>query len=136
MEKRTYEEVHEMNTQMVIDYINSLRLFDEVEYCFTSYDIDEDTIFDDITEILEGCSKFDVEVIYYDRAMKYLCEHDMSLTRSLEIAEEYGYKISDLNCEVLASLIASEDLRNTWEDHRQDIDSFLSTLDWSYEDED
>tara|TARA_R110002020_G_scaffold154676_1_gene334768 strand:+ start:135 stop:506 length:372 start_codon:yes stop_codon:yes gene_type:complete len=50
---------------------------------------------------------FDVEVIYYYKAMEYLTEHDTSLSESLEIASEMGLTLESLNSESLASLHAS-----------------------------
>ncbi len=55
---------------------------------------------------------FDVEVIYYHKAMNYLTEYDYSLCESIEIATEYGYILENINSELLASLHASEKRRN------------------------
>tara|TARA_R110002020_G_scaffold283961_1_gene499590 strand:+ start:299 stop:679 length:381 start_codon:yes stop_codon:yes gene_type:complete len=50
---------------------------------------------------------FNEEVIYYSNAIEYLKENDASLSESLEIAEEYGCTLENINSEVLASLHAS-----------------------------
>ena len=48
--------------------------------------------------------------------MEYLKEHDNSLNESLEIASEYGYNTENLNSELLASLLAS---RNKQQDFNE-----------------
>ena len=59
---------------------------------------------------------FDVEIIYYSKAIDYLREHDASLTESLEIAAEMGFSLENLNSESLASLHASRKKENDfWE---------------------
>ena len=49
----------------------------------------------------------DVEIIYYHKAMKYLMEHDTSLSESMQIAQDYGYDTNNINSELLASLLAT-----------------------------
>ena len=65
---------------------------------FTAYEIQEE---------LQEYGFFDVEIIYYSKAMQYLKEHDNSLRESLELAAELGYQTENLNSELLASLHAS-----------------------------
>ena len=62
---------------------------------------------DQIQEELQDNGFFNVEIIYYYKAMEYLKEHDTSLSESIEIANEYGYTLENLNSETLASLHAS-----------------------------
>ena len=77
----------------------------------------EDYNTDEIQEELQDNGFFDVEIIYYSKAIKYLQENDASLYRSLEIAEEMGYTLENINSELLASLHASRDRENKfWED--------------------
>ena len=61
----------------------------------------------DIYEDLNDNGYFNVEIIYYHKAMEYLKENDTSLNESLELAAEYGYTTENLNSELLASLHAS-----------------------------
>lgn len=68
---------------------------------------------DEIEEELQEYGFFDVEIIYYSKAMHYLMEHDNSLKESLNIAAELCYETQNLNSELLASLLAS---RNKKED--------------------
>ena len=87
------------------DFLNAI-FKDEI----LNYDINE------IQEELQDNGFFNVEIIYYDKAMDYLREHDTSLSESIEIAHEYGYTLENINSETLASLHASRDRENKfWE---------------------
>ena len=66
----------------------------------------------EIYEELREQNYFDVDIIYYSVAMDYLREDDPALCESLEIAAEYGYKIENINSELLASLHASRKKEN------------------------
>jgi hypothetical protein len=81
-----------------------LSLYDYAKNYLMESDVED---FDDICEILLDEGALEVEIIYYREAMDYLMEHDLTLTDSLEIAEEMGYKPSDLNCCTLATLLAT-----------------------------
>lgn len=59
---------------------------------------------------------FDVEIVYYKKAMQYLMDYDVSLCESMEIAFELGYKVEDLNSEMLASLHSSRCAREEFDD--------------------
>lgn len=71
--------------------------------------ISEDDLYsislDDIEDYIKDNNMLDGEIIYYHNAIEFLKENDASLNNSLEIAEELGYSIKDLNSEVLASLL-------------------------------
>lgn len=49
-----------------------------------------------------------VEVIYYHNAIDFLKENDISLRESLDLAMGFGYKIKDINSELLASLLRTQ----------------------------
>lgn len=89
---------------------------------------DEVNSFDDVYEAIDDASGFDVEIIYYGSAMKYLTENDTSLRESLEIATEMGYSTINLNSELLASLLASQKCREDFESWRDTIDEFFGGL--------
>lgn len=81
--------------------------------------IDLASIYDNEDTFTDFCDKVnDVimqeEIIYYSRAMKYLSENDNSLNKSLDIAIEYGYKIEQLNSELLATLLHQQKLAEQW----------------------
>tara|TARA_R100001015_G_C4606464_1_gene161543 strand:- start:763 stop:1170 length:408 start_codon:yes stop_codon:yes gene_type:complete len=71
----------------------------------------------EIYEELRDQNYFDVEIIYYSKAMEYLKENDFSLSESLEIAAEFGYNTENLNSELLASLHASRKKENDFFEH-------------------
>ena len=75
------------------------------------------------------------DIIYYSRAIKFLAENDPSLTESLEIAEELGYKPGDLNSEVLASLLNNNRMREEYYKRRDDIQEILDQIEDDEEEE-
>lgn len=83
-----------------------------------------DTI-DSIEETLRDYGAFDVEIIYYSNAIAYLAEEDPSLTEAFEIAEEYGYSLSNLNSEKLASLLASRRSEEEWYELRNEVEDII-----------
>ena len=72
--------------------------------------------FEDIRNILDEAGAFNVDIIYYSRAMEYLSNNDNSLNRSLALADDMGYTPGNLNSEILASLLASDIERENFED--------------------
>jgi len=52
------------------------------------------------------------EIIYYSVAMDFLKDYDNSLRESLQIADEYGYYHTDLNSEILATLLLQKYLHD------------------------
>ena len=81
--------------------------------------------FDDIYNQLEENGFFNIEIIYHYKAIKYLQENDQSLQESIEIASEYGYNIEDVTSELLASLLASREAREVFDDLRDDFINFF-----------
>lgn len=124
----------EQNFKDLCEFIDSKNILEDYLKNYIS-EIDEDTDFDDITEILREANAFDVEVLYCSTAMKFLSEYDASLTESLEIAKEYGYEIENLNSELLASLLKSRMLENDWYENQSEIEDFLSELEWDDDEE-
>lgn len=84
--------------------------------------------FDDLRDAIEDGGGFDVEIIYYSRAMEYLTNCDNSLCESLAIAQEMGYEPKDLSSEVLASLLASQHAREEFEELEGEISTFFDEL--------
>lgn len=82
--------------------------------------------FESLADFLNDNQYLDVEIIYYSNAMDYLHEHDNSLTESIGLAVQMGYSLENLNSEVLASLLASQNMRGDFEDLRSDIEEILS----------
>jgi len=95
---------------------NNLFLYD---YYTKGIEIDEF-----IEQVLEDI--YNQEIIYYYKAMEYLREHDNSLNLSLEIADELGFRVSDLNSELLATLLYQDNLRTELYNLQDEIDEILS----------
>lgn len=58
----------------------------------------------------------DEDVIYFNDAMNYLQENDVSLIKSISIATDLGYSLQNLNSEVLASLLKSQNNMDEFND--------------------
>jgi len=85
-------------------------------------DIINMTSIDEVTELLDDNNAFHIEIIYFNDAMDYLKKNDPSLQNSLIIAREYGYELDNLSSEKLASLLASQEERDSI---RKQINSIL-----------
>ena len=97
--------------------------------------IDHDNAYDSIYEMIDDNGGFDVEIIYYSKAIAYLSEHDPSLHESLEIAADYGYEVHNLNSEILASLLASKLVREEFYELESEINDFFIELEEEEEEE-
>jgi len=94
-----------------------------------AYFADEDhQNFEDLREAIEDGSGFDVEIIYYSRAIEYLMNNDASLRESLAIADEMGFEVKNLSSETLASLLASQNSREEFNELESDIEAFFEEL--------
>ena len=91
-------------------------------------EIDNDDAFTSIYEMIEEKEGFNCEVIYYSDAIRYLQENDPSLNESLEIASELGYEVKNLNSEILASLLKSQNVRDEFLYFRDEINEFFESL--------
>ena len=91
-------------------------------------DIDLDNAFNYIESIIEANNGFDIEIIYYSRAIEYLANNDNSLYESLELANDMGYDLKSLNSEILASLLASQNARESFYECRSEIEDFFEEI--------
>ena len=89
-------------------------------------DIEDINNSDDLIELIEDNNGFDIDIIYYNRAMKYLSENDFSLSESIQIAVDMGYSLENINSELLASLHASQKASEDFHDITDEIDNILS----------
>lgn len=96
----------------VLDYINP-----ETVECF-----------DDVYEQINDNGGFDIEIIYYSNAIKYLQQNDPSLRESLELAEELGYFLNSIDSEVLASIHASNEAPQIFCRNKEEIEEFFDSL--------
>jgi uncharacterized coiled-coil DUF342 family protein len=91
--------------------------------------------FDDLRESIQDGNGFDIEIIYYSNAIKYLSENDPSLRESLRLAHEMGYETDKLNSEILASILASENAREDFNELETEINDFFEELNEEEENE-
>lgn len=116
VEDKIYSFLAELNTEIdVVNYID----IDE---------IDLDDPYYSIYQMIEDSNGFDIEIIYYARAIQYLADNDCSLRDSLEIASEYGYGCRDLSSEILASLLASQNSREEFSELQNKIEDFFEEI--------
>lgn len=113
-----------------IDQIPELDILDNIDI----EEIDLDNPFDSIRDMLEESNAFDIEVIYYERAITYLSKNDPSLRNSLQLAYHLGFNLINVNSELLASILASEKTREEFYELKPQIDNFFEQLE--IEDED
>ena len=115
------------NKQEIIEYFDRISAdleFDIMDH-LTEDDLDEMETFDELMDLLRDDGAFNIEIIYYNKAIKYLEENDPSLTESLNIANDCGYKSCDLNSEMLASLLASQQAEEEFYDYEDEINNLL-----------
>ena len=112
----------------ITKFLNDL----DIDITITDYvnaeDIDIENAYEFILEALQENGGFNVEIIYYARAMEYLKENDPSLQESLEIANEFGFSLDSLNSETLASLLASRNAEEQFFELQSEIDEFFQDL--------
>ena len=84
--------------------------------------------FDDIERAIEDGNGFDIEIIYHSAAMAYLAQADPSLNQSIALAHNLGYETKDINSELLASLLASQDARDGFYSLEKEITEFFNEL--------
>ena len=97
--------------------------------CFVDVNnIDRNNPFDSIYQMIDDNGGFDIEIVYYSNAIYFLAKNDPSLQESLEIASDLGYKVQNLNSELLASLLASELVREKFYDLESEINRFFEIL--------
>ena len=90
--------------------------------------IDMNNAYESIYEMIDNNNGFDIEIIYYYKAMEFLLNNDNSLRESFEIASELGYNVSDLNSEILASLLASKLVREEFCELEGEITAFFEDI--------
>jgi hypothetical protein len=127
-----------MNTQTQTQTKQDKQIDDLIKL-FEDYaeDIDVDSILhyneiedindsDDLLELIEDNNGFDIDIIYYSKAIKYLSENDASLSESIDLAVDMGCSLENINSETLASLHASQKAREDFYDITDEIDEILS----------
>lgn len=123
-------------TEKIEDFLRGLNVenLDVLEYVNAEEVNNYDDVYNAINMYVDA-NGFDVEIIYYASAMKYLTENDTSLRESLEIASDMGFEVKNLSSEVLASLLASRKCREDFQELEREIDNFFDNLEDDDEDE-
>lgn len=133
-----YEQLNEEHKESfeneISCFFSGLSIDVDIDYHIDICDIEEDNYFDSIYEKIDSDGGFNCDIIYYSKAIDYLSENDPSLTESLSLAGELGYTPENLNSEVLASLLASQNIRTDFNDLEDEIDSFFENLFDKYSD--
>lgn len=114
------------NKQRVIDFLNEQGI-NQIDFNYHLKD-QEFTTADEIRDILEDAGAFDVEIIYYGRAIEYLQQNDPSLRESLGIASDYGFELKNLSSEVLASLLASQNTREEFNEVMSELEDICNEI--------
>ena len=117
----------EIKTKIEI-FLRELKSEIDIPYMVDIDDIDTSNAYQSIYDMIEDKNGFDIEIIYYSRAIEYLKNNDDSLRESLEIANDLGYELKNLNSEILASLLASQNSRSEFADLESDINSFFEDI--------
>lgn len=105
--------------------------YDFSDLVFNYIDIEElkEIDVDDLKDYLEDLNQdkeiTNTEVINYTNAIEYLSENDCSLNESFELARELGFTLDNIDSEILASLLKSE---NNREDYREFIGDVASQM--------
>jgi hypothetical protein len=122
--------LNETQTQKIVDFLIEIENDTKIE--ILSYinlnDIDLENAFDSIYEAIDENNGFEIEIIYYSNAMEYLTRNDTSLRESIEIALDYGYELKNINSELLASLLASQNSREQFNNYENEINELFNTL--------
>ena len=116
--------------ETIEEYLSEIETEIYLMHCY-----DEGMSFSDFEESIMEYIDNNEEIIYYSNAMDYLMENDTSLTESLSLASDMGYDASNLNSELLATLLYQENLRNEWyklseeiEEYFEEYEEYLETL--------
>lgn len=121
---------------IIADELNEILNDLEFDYLSAKTIIDNDiTCADKLRDYYIDCRCWDIEIIYHFKAIRYLLEHDPSLTESLDLACELGYTIDNVNSEILASILATQEREQDFANAADDIDEKLEEF-WNKYEED
>ena len=117
----------------IYDILEKTSIDIEWNYYLDFDEININNLSNDIRDQVEESQALDVEIIYYSNAIEYLSENDPSLQESMAMASEFGYDVANLNSEILASILASQKLRNDF--YSNFPSSELNELELKFEEE-
>lgn len=102
-----------------------VKMLQDINIDIYKTDIQDIETVEKLEEFLQENNYFDVEIIYYYEAIEYLKKNDPSFQYSLGIAHDLGYTVDSLNSELLASLLASQKVREEFEEIKNDIEDII-----------
>lgn len=122
--------LNETQTQKIVDFFTEIENDTKIEILsnIELNNIDLETPFESIYTAIDENNGFDIEIIYYSNAMEYLTRNDNSLRESIEIALDYGYELKNINSELLASILASQNSREQFNQYEKEINELFNTL--------
>ena len=109
--------------------IDILKTLEKINIDLHTDELEDLESFEDLEQYLEENDHLTEEIIYYSKAIRYLQEHDASLSESLELAHDLGYTTENLNSELLASLLASHYKRQDFYDIQDELIELFESLD-------
>jgi uncharacterized coiled-coil DUF342 family protein len=122
------ETLNQEQRERVAEFLKGLDISIDILDYVSPENIDIENAYESILEALQENGGFNVEIIYYSNAIKFLQENDSSLKESLEIASEFGFSIDSLSSELLASLLASRQAEEEFYELQSEIDDFFQDL--------
>jgi len=114
-----------MNIYNKLHEITEEKIYDNFPIDLASLYDNEDTFYNFLDKVNDEI--FCLEIIYYSEAIKYLMREDSSLGESLEIASEYCYEVSDLNSEVLATLLYQKRVTEQWYEIEEQVKEIFNS---------
>jgi len=122
--------LNETQTQEIVDFLIEIENDTKIEILsnINLQDVDLENPFDSIYEAIQENNGFEIEIIYYIDAIQYLKENDPSLMESIEIAIDYGYELKNINSELLASLLASQNSREQFNNYENEINELFKNI--------
>ncbi len=111
--------------ERITTVLDSANLANDYLYFIDDESNESETIDELVEYIDEQSNGYQVDVIYHYNAMQYLLENDQSLQYSLEIAKNSGFEIDNINSELLASLLATENERENFYAIKDDLEAIL-----------
>ena len=130
--KESAEDTEHAKSELIVDTLQelSIKYLEEDATDFLNDIIKEELSQYDsnfIYEELESEGFFNIEIIYYSKAIKYLADNDASLGESINISLEIGLSLESINSETLASLHASRQRQdNFWEYIAPELDKIYN----------
>ena len=123
--------ITETQTKQETKFDELTTLIDDYTGIYLPDYLNEDDIEDienanDLYEDLNDNEAFNIDIIYYYKAMEYLSDNDNSLYESVTIASEMGISTENINSELLASLHASQKAREDFHSITDEINEILS----------